>query len=319
MKIKTLLIAALLLPQAAFANDSVAELGAGGLQMVHADQIAMTSEDLSISLQKVEVNYVFTNTGDQDQTVTVAFPMPNIDPDLYLNEDTSLPKPGEDNYMDFHVTVEGAPVETKLETRTLSGVLDITDELKTLNIPLNPMADATRKAVAALPADKLAGLISQGAVVIDGDTRQPAWTLKSAYYWNQVFPAHKALHVAHTYVPAVGATFYSGGEEQAASDKKRFCIDDGTREAMDAIASAAKAKNFLAEERHIQYVLTTGANWAGGIGKFHLTIDKGAPDNIVSLCIDGIQKTGPTKFEAFKTDFAPEKDLDILIVTPFRE
>ncbi len=319
MKFIPLLLGALLWPQMAAANDSVAELGAGGLQIVHADQIAMTSEDLFISLQKVEVNYVFTNTGDQDQTVTVAFPMPDLDPDLYLNEDLSLPQAGQDNSLDFHVAVEGTPVETKLEMRALSGVLDVTNELKALDIPLNPMADPTRKAVAALPTGKLAELVSQGAVVIDGDTQQPAWTLKSAYYWSQMFPAHKPLQVSHSYIPAVGATFYSGGEEQAASNKIRYCIDDGTRSAMDAIAKAAKAKNFLAEERHIQYVLTTGANWAGGIGTFHLTVDKGAPDNIISLCMDGIEKTGPTKFEAFKTEFSPDKDLDILIVTPFRE
>jgi hypothetical protein len=120
-------------------------------------------------------------------------------------------------------------------------------------------------------------------------------------------------------VPALGATFYSGGKEQADSNRKRFCVDDGTQRAMDAIASAARSKNFLAQERHIQYVLSTGANWTGGIGKFHLTIDKGAPDNIISLCMNDIQKTGPTKFEVFKTDFSPEKDLDILIVMPFRD
>jgi hypothetical protein len=308
-----------MLPHAALANDTVAELGAGGLQMVHADQITMTSEDLFISVQKVEVNYVFTNTGDEDLTVTVAFPMPDLDPDIYLNEDSSVFKPGADNFMDFHVAVEGTPVETKLELRALSGVLDITNQLKALNIPINPLGDDARKALISLPAEKLESLTAEGAVVLDGDDREPAWTLKSAYYWNQKFQAHKPLRVSHSYVPAVGATFYSGGEEQAASNKKRFCIDDGTLKAMDVIANAAKAKNFLAEERHIQYVLTTGANWAGGIGKFHLTIDKGSADNVVSLCMDGIQKTGPTRFEAFKTEFMPEKDLDIMIVTPFRE
>ncbi len=319
MKFAFLLMGIILLPGYALANDSVAELGAGGLQMIHADQIAMVSEDLSISIPKIEVDYVFANTGDQDQTVTVAFPMPALDPDLYLTEDTAIPKPGEDNYMDFHVNVDGKPVDAKLEMRALSGVLDITDQLKSFGLPLNPMSIAARNALASLPADKLGALVSEGAVVIDTDTREPAWTLKSAYYWNQLFPAHKPVHVAHVYVPAVGATFYSGGEEQAAADKKKYCIDDGTRKAMDAIAAEAKAKNFLAEERHIQYVLTTGANWTGGIGKFHLTVDKDKPDNILSLCIEGAQKTGPTRFEVFKTDFVPDRDLDILIVSPFRE
>lgn len=156
------------------------------------------------------------------------------------------------------------------------------------------------KAIASLPSDKLATLVSQEAVAIDGETQQPAWTLKSAYYLNQIFPAHKPIHVSHSYTPAVGPTFYSGGEEQAQFNNKRFCIDDATRNAMDAIAASAKVKNFLAEERHIQYVLTTGANWAGGIGKFHLAVDKGSPENIIRLCMAGIQKTSPTRFEAFR-------------------
>jgi hypothetical protein len=37
--------------------------------------------------------------------------------------------------------------------------------------------------------------------------------------------------------------------------------------------------------------------------------------NILSLCIDGIRKTGPTTFEVDKTNFRPEHDLRLLIVS----
>ena len=35
----------------------------------------------------------------------------------------------------------------------------------------------------------------------------------------------------------------------------------------------------------------------------------------MSLCLDGIKKTGPTRFELRKKDFVPERDLAVLVVT----
>ena len=71
-------------------------------------------------------------------------------------------------------------------------------------------------------------------------------------------------------------------------------------------------------EQRIEYVLTTGGNWAlGTIGDFKLTIDKGDPDNVVSFCGENVRKTGPTTFEMTAKDFYPERDIDILILHPF--
>ena len=67
-------------------------------------------------------------------------------------------------------------------------------------------------------------------------------------------------------------------------------------------------------ERRIAYVLTTGANWAGPIGDFHLVVDKGAPDSLVSFCGDGVKKISPTQFELRHANFTPSRDLNILIL-----
>jgi hypothetical protein len=45
-----------------------------------------------------------------------------------------------------------------------------------------------------------------------------------------------------------------------------------------------------------------------------LVVDKGEPDNLVSFCGEGVTKIGPTTFEMVKTDFWPDRDLDILIL-----
>ena len=63
-------------------------------------------------------------------------------------------------------------------------------------------------------------------------------------------------------------------------------------------------------------MLHTGANWAAPIGRFHLTLDKGSPATLVSLCLGGLHKTGPARFELERQDFRPSGDLKILLLTP---
>jgi len=56
------IIGMLVVTCAARANDSAAELSIGGLQFVRTNDIAMQSEDLRISLDRVAVRYQFANT-----------------------------------------------------------------------------------------------------------------------------------------------------------------------------------------------------------------------------------------------------------------
>ena len=63
------------------------------------------------------------------------------------------------------------------------------------------------------------------------------------------------------------------------------------------------------------FVLKTARNWKGPIGRFHLTIDKLKPDNLISLCWDGdLKKTGPTTFESTRENFAPAGDIKLLVL-----
>jgi hypothetical protein len=64
----------------------------------------------------------------------------------------------------------------------------------------------------------------------------------------------------------------------------------------------------------IGYVLKTGANWKGPIGDFHVVIDKGKPDSLVSVCGQDVRKVSFTQFEMRRTNFTPRSDLDILII-----
>ena len=62
-------------------------------------------------------------------------------------------------------------------------------------------------------------------------------------------------------------------------------------------------------------MLKTANNWKGPIGKFHLTVDKMRPANVLSMCWgNDLKKTGATTFESTRENFAPARDIKILVL-----
>ncbi|MBS1183907.1 MAG: hypothetical protein H6Q99_3787 [Proteobacteria bacterium] len=330
-KLPAFATAALLMgsPTIGHANDTMAELAAGGLTFVTTQDVLMQSEDLYISPKEVRVDYVFHNGGDSDQTSVVAFPMPDIEGsgDFMV----SVPNPDSDNFLNFSVTVDDQPVTPDIDRHAFAVDVDVTRELSEHGIPLLPFGEATGQALAGLPKDLLADWTERGIVIPmeydDGGGWKtdyvPVWKLKTTYWWRTTFPAGRDLKVAHRYTPSVGATAglsFIGSEEapftgeQFEREKKRFCFDSAFTKTVAKRLDAAKAEDADLQESWISYVLTTGANWGGTIGLFHLTVDKEDPDTLVSFCGDGVRKTGPTTFELTATDFYPERNIDIALV-----
>ena len=311
----------------ALANDSVAELGTGGLVLSRSDSVSMESEDLFLSRDKVTVDYVFRNTSDKDVDTIVAFPMPDIEGNP--NDIPSIPQE-EDNFLGFEVTVEGKPVGPQLEQKAFAAGLDVSADLKANGIPFYPFGKPAIDALAKLPQDVADDWLARGIIVMDEyddgsgwkSVRSPYWLLRSTYWWRATFPAGKAVHVSHRYKPSVGGTvaltFYWDGRFQGQYDdyKKRYCMDADFEKAVRKAESVPGADgNPPLFEGRLAYILTTGGNWAGGsIGKFRLRLDKGYKDSLVSFCGKGVKKTGPTTFEMTADDFYPEQDLGILFL-----
>ena len=130
------------------------------------------------------------------------------------------------------------------------------------------------------------------------------------YYWTQKFPAGRTVVIEHTYKPALWQSY---APTLTPEDTARYCIDAGAHKAIDAIARGDSGKVYFANG--LNYILKTARSWSGPIGDFHLTIDDGDARNVVVVCVDGLKKTGPTRFELRKKDFVPERDLLVLVVT----
>ena len=329
MNYRHLLLATALLSAPAYANDTTAELKTGGIVFTHNETIEMAKEDLFISPEKVEVNYVFRNTGDKDITTYVAFPMPDMQGGP--GENTAYNDFEAENFLGFKAEQDGKPVDVSVQQRVSAAGIDYTDDLKKRNIPFLPLSEKTTAALDALPADVQDDFVTKGLVMRDeydagnGVEKHlaPLWVLSQVYYWKTTFPAGQEVKVHHTYKPSVGGTVAMTFLDENNEAKgpiydeyvKKYCIDD-------TIVKIAKTNNDnmgnnkpYYYESWISYILITAGNWGmGAIGDFHLTVDKGNKDSLVSFCGNGVKKTGPTTFEIRAKDYFPEQDLNILLL-----
>jgi len=321
-----LLISTLAVP--ALANDTTANMGAGGLIFVRSDAIEMQSEDLFISMDLVRVDYRFRNTSDEDVESIVAFPMPDISPTPYGN--VSIPDMASDNFLDFTVTADGRAIEPELEQRAFSTAgIDVSEEVKAKGVALFPYAEESDAAIGKMSEAEREDWITRGLIVIDTyddgsgmkDHYVPIWTLKSTYWWRMSFPQGKPIAVSHSYKPSVGGTvgltFVEDGKVGGArldEYRRTYCVDQSFERAVQKAVDKAGDNATPYYEQWISYILTTGGNWRSNIGTFTLTIDKGDTGSLLSFCGDGVKKIGPTTFRMTKTQFYPERDLDILIL-----
>lgn len=317
-----------LLAAAASANDSTAELRAGGLQLMRSDVIDMMSEDLFLSTQEVRVKYVYRNTSGADVTTRVAFPLPDIGWE-FGEAPVDLPNPAAPNFVDFRTTVDGTDIPLEVELRAvIDSGLDVTERVKAAGMPFHVTDfEAWDKLQTKMPLELAKQLRDEGVIWLDLDPDtgavtylRPRWTLKTTFHRMQTFPAGKDVVVEHVYKPVVGGSvgasyIYAEGEEKDAI-KREYCIDAQFDAALDRMKAAVGGETLIGE-RTLGYVLKTGANWAKPIGEFHLTIEKDSPDQLITLCAEGLKKTGPTRFELTRRDFSPEQDIAIMMLQKF--
>lgn len=151
----------------------------------------------------------------------------------------------------------------------------------------------------------------------------PLWTVKESWYWEQVFPAGRDVIVEHRYRPGTGGSVGTGlawpeyrESPEGQAMIAEYCADTAFLAGIDRLAARAGGGSATLPELRISYVLKTGANWRTPIGSFRLVVDKGAPENLVSFCGEGLRKIGPARFEMLKANWLPDRDLKVLIVKP---
>ena len=321
-------VAAALAAAPTLANDTEANVAMGGLIFEKNEQISMDAEDLFLSLDQVRVRYTYTNHSSVPITLLVAFPLPAVplegrDPEWI---ETSFPD-WDDIGMETRVDGEAVGL-LRLDIAKVGGV-DIDKRLKELGWPALHWKDPDFAArLNALSADRKGEFLVEGLLFEDEYTPgkvRPAWSVETSFVRTQTFPPGVAVTVEHRYTPMQGGSVASALDREIRGEAfdpdgeyvTRYCVDEGFVRGYDRKryrADGSVNETVLPRENWIGYSLSPGANWRGPIKRFRLTVDKGYPDRLVSLCIDGLKKVSPTRFEVIKTNYEPDRDLEVLFV-----
>ncbi len=297
------------------ADDSSAMLKAGSIVFTKNTPVRMAAEDLYVSPTAVRIRFEFENPTNRDIETLVAFPLPELSTwdsaESPIGTITGDPK----NFVGFKAVVDGKPAAVTVEQRAFLKTKDVTAQLLAAGAVINPVIEGGFDQLAKLSTEKKTALIAAGLAEGDGaDEFYPRWTVKTKFYWTQKFPAKKTVVIEHSYQPVTGQSFFTTADRKH-TDKNLFgsldyCIDERTWATLTARTGGTSDATRLMTTYETSYILSTAGNWQGPIGKFHLTLDKLKPDNILSLCWDGeLKKTGATTFEFTKDNFAPKRDI----------
>ncbi|HEY7853268.1 MAG TPA: DUF4424 family protein [Caulobacteraceae bacterium] len=325
------LIAALVaLASAARANDTQAVLRAGGLIFAKSAAVRIEREDLSIAPGDIRVRYLFRNLTAAPVTALIAFPLPDLDMgDLSETPHTFHFNGRDGDVVDFRLWVNGKPVAAALEARAVNDKdADITATLRALHIPLVG-AHSDREALDALAALKPAAvrrLVAVGGAYPDewtgSDTvKHPRWKVRAAYHWRQTFPPGTTVTIEHRYRPVMGEVLFDsfadvtadnalGALGERPDERRSWCATPGE------VGAVGAGKDGRAKVQWVEYVLKTGANWAGPIGAFHLRIDPGVGARAFTCPIPGLalRRAGPA-LAADRVGFTPTSDIAVMFLS----
>ena len=322
------------------ANDSASELAAGGLVLIKNDAITMQTEDLYISPSEIRVRYEMRNNRATPITLRVAFPLPELPIETPAGADIpgpngqsaghniNLPARDDPNFIRFQVKVAGKTINPSLQIRAmLPDGRDIVPELRALggwSLVLRPRLMVTVPGDDPFEFDvgpnQVRDLRALGALDGDDVGGMPRWKTLVTYHWMQTFPPGVTL-VEHVYRPITGSFFLTvengipkGGAVGTPDDLiAAYCLGKPQIQTIQQWRGSATDKYVSATT--VAYILSTGANWAGPIEHFHLTIDGGAETRLISACAElPLTATGPSKLEGRMENFHPRKELGVLMI-----
>ena len=155
-----------------------------------------------------------------------------------------------------------------------------------------------------------------GRMVKENCTAFGAITVHQTFLWEFAFAPGRTVHVVHDYT--VNASWNIEASEAYHFDA--FCLADPEMRTVWAkhladlkrAEDTGRVEDAYPTEFFTEYVLKTGALWAGPIKDFELLIRKSAAAQMVSTCFSGRSKTGPLEFSAHRSDFTPTEDLRVL-------
>ncbi len=206
----------------------------------------------------------------------------------------------------------------------------MTAEVEAQGVPLQPLAKETTEALKTLDPEVAKDWLAKGLIYdLNGGANNngqpvteyvPVWELESIFGGKRLSPPTRMLRSstvtsrASAAAPVLSSRSMAKPSEAYPDYQKRYCVDQAFVDATTKLESKNKDPEVFYFEQWLSYILTTGNNWYGPIGDFHLTVDKLHAESLVSFCGENVKKTGPTTFEMRAKDYYPMDDLNILLI-----
>ncbi|WP_103258393.1 DUF4424 family protein [Tabrizicola aquatica] len=309
-----------------------------GLQFDQTEAVALIEQDLRIDPDRITVDYLFRNLTAADVTGEVIFPLPAIEDMDWIRWprfSDGLPPP--EQLVAFSLTVNG---QETLAAVQLAAVLpsrgpptilrqtdppyslgrDVTAHLQRLGLPVSVDKDVLKPAILALSEGAVREAVALG--LLDAADQnygrgypRNLWSLSIRHHWTQTFPAGQDVRISISYRNLMDGMLFDAASLPASlhsADAARYCVDDT---AFARVASTVRSDSGQVwSVSFSRFILLTAKSWAGPIGRFRLTIDTTDPSAFAFACLDGMIQTGPMTQLWERTDFRPDRDLEIAFV-----
>ncbi len=288
------------------------ELPAGGLVFAGQDKTEITSEDLTIGIDRVDITYVLRTADRERSALAIAFPMPTIDLAQLQGSDVAMSAfdpSNPTNFVGFWALIDGQPVEPEVDVRAFSvGLIDVTRRLLDLGLPLNPLAADVAERLAELTSDVRNDLADSSIVSVVDNIVKPLWALRTVFHWRVIVTSMAPVTIQHHYKPITGSAIWSA--TIAEQLKMKYCLSDEDAALLDRRAAEGKAPTVYWVHYH-----PAANTWIRGPSEaFRLTIDKGNTDSIASTCIKGLVPTSATTLELIASDRTDDTEIDVLFI-----
>ncbi len=332
LRVGSLVLFLFILPLSLEANDAAVAMGVGGLRPQKNAHIEMESEILTIEPDKITVEYVFHNTSKSDETIHIAFPLPDIEVaeiEALITSLRSTESKDPQKLVDFKVEVDGKPIAFETEQKAWLGKKRVDPLLAKWRLPLIPWfpePDPYEEALRRLTLKQKNEIVKERLVAPDSlkkeysdSGRGREWSpqflyrITTQYYWKQLFPKEGRTRIRHTYVPLKGGGYGPAPTEEGSWKEEARMMDEigfcGSQSDFFKNPPSLKADPQPCGSREeIKYLLTTAKTWKGPIGSFQLKL---SGMRYLFTCFKKIKRTGTTSWEFSEKNFVPSQELEI--------
>lgn len=291
------------LPFQTEADDSIAAIGAGGIELLQSDDIRMEEQDLFLTRDKVRTRFLFRNESDVDITSLVAFVMPDIQAEDLMKRDT-IPLA---DMLSFTVESNGRKITPDYDLRAILNDKDITEQLEKLKIMPEDITRHVSSGFAPAQRDELKKI---GAMHAFFDN-VPGWNTRLRIYWEQQFLAGAQVEIYHEYKPFLGTENISPETiTEVSAFTEAFCMTNAQKRQAAELLRQPGVRAY-----DLEYTLSTGASWKGSIRRLAITIEKTNPDDIIASCLPGLKPESSNTYSVSHENIKPTEDIRVLFIS----